>query len=648
VILRSTENHRKVRYTHPFFTVMTLLMRFGTITCTALIMFARAATLLPSGSSSRDRDSGKLNMLTTTTEKIEGIYLTPNQGIHFLSEAYESSRRFFIAAMDGNPMVSAERKESATLISVVGKEFLLVGKGSSNVDDYFVPAALSRRIENTFRKHGIGKKLLRRLDRSVVNATRNSAFKELLNRPEVELVVAAAKALGSTGLRGRENPAALTFYAFAKQLAKVKTYFSTGPEGGSGEPFSSSPLPYQHMYREKRYQLEECTNIQPSGFLFSNNRYCPRGECPIGSECYGMCGIACSSCWDFSFICDDCCFHRGCYDHDLCCARDGFFSWSCLTVPFSFNCDGYDCSQGCNPNPCLNGGICTEQLDSFICNCSLGFTGSICERRRWCIPDPCQNGGTCVEQAYDYTCECAPQYTGNTCEERLWCVPSPCQNGGTCFEEADNFTCSCPPQYTGDTCEEVVGCIPDPCQNGGNCTEGSSGFNCTCPPTYIGVYCEQYDHCHSNPCQNGGHCSVLSSNTYECNCEGSNGAGLNCEHRVGNLRVYARGGTGLPDEDPWFNDSDPYLEVIAYDHLGNSVRKRTDDDSGDQSPEWNEWLNFGSRAWRRFSVKVWDEDLYSDDALSSTQTYYLNSPISRCYVRFNCYSGFVQFDYYFD
>ena len=123
---------------------------------------------------------------------------------------------------------------------------------------------------------------------------------------------------------------------------------------------------------------------------------------------------------------------------------------------------------------------------------------------------------------------------------------------------------------------------------------------------------------------------------------------MNCEHRVGNLRVYARGGTGLPDEDPWFNDSDPYLEVIAYDHLGNPVRKRTDDDSGDQSPEWNEWLNFGSRAWKRFSVKVWDEDVFSDDALSSTQTYYLNSPISRRYVRLNCYSGFVQFDYYFD
>ena len=567
-----------------------------------------------------------------------------------MSEAREDSRSFFIRAMGGHPVVAAERKESATLISVVGKEFLLVGKGRSTVDEYAVPVALSRRVENAFKRRGIGLKLLRRLDRGMVNATRHGAFKELLNRPEVELIVAAARALGNTGLRGRENPAALTFYAFAKQLAKVKTHFSKGQEGGSGEPFSSSTLSYhgQDMYREKRSPLEHCPNIPRGSIFSSNNRHCPRGECPVGSECHGMCGVSCSWCWDFSFICDDCCFHRGCYDHDLCCARDGFFSWSCLSVPFSFSCDEYDCSQGCTPNPCLNGGVCAEQSDSFVCNCSLGFSGSICERRRWCISDPCQNGGTCIEQTYDYTCECAPEYTGSTCEERLWCVPNPCENGGTCLEVADNFTCSCPPQYTGDTCQQIVGCIPNPCQNGGTCTEGSSGFNCTCLSTYIGTYCEQYDYCYSNPCQNGGHCCVLSSNTYRCNCEGSNGAGLNCEHQVGNLRVYARGGTGLPDEDPWFNDSDPYLEVIACDHLGDTVTNRTDADWGDESPEWNEWLNFGSRAWKNFTVKVWDEDVYFDDALSSARTYYLNSLNCVSNVRLNCYSGYVQFDYCFD
>ena len=96
------------------------------------------------------------------------------------------------------------------------------------------------------------------------------------------------------------------------------------------------------------------------------------------------------------------------------------------------------------------------------------------------------------------------------------------------------------------------------------------------------------------------------------------------------------------------NDSDPYLEVTVYDYLGNSLRKRTNDDSGDESPTWNKWLNFGTRAWKRFTVRVWDEDLFYDDALSRTYTFYLSSPVSVRYQRINCYSGYVQFDYFFN
>ena len=84
------------------------------------------------------------------------------------------------------------------------------------------------------------------------------------------------------------------------------------------------------------------------------------------------------------------------------------------------------------------------------------------------------------------------------------------------------------------------------------------------------------------------------------------------------------------------------------DYQGNSVTKRTDDDGGDESPEWNEYLYFGTRAWRYFTVSVWDEDDNPDDALSGAYTYYLpSSSVSRTFVVLNAYSGYVQFDYYF-
>ena len=47
---------------------------------------------------------------------------------------------------------------------------------------------------------------------------------------------------------------------------------------------------------------------------------------PIGPNCLGMCGSGCSLCW--SYICGDCCYHPGRYEHDVCC--QDFFSSACL------------------------------------------------------------------------------------------------------------------------------------------------------------------------------------------------------------------------------------------------------------------------------------------------------------------------------
>ena len=88
--------------------------------------------------------------------------------------------------------------------------------------------------------------------------------------------------------------------------------------------------------------------------------------------------------------------------------------------------------------------------------------------------------------------------------------------------------------------------------------------------------------------------------------------------------------------------------MIQIDESGNSVRKTTSVDQGDESPEWNQWIHFGTDTWKQFKVKVYDSDLNSDDSLSSQQTWYLSSLTSRTFVRHNCHSGYVYFDYYFN
>ena len=66
--------------------------------------------------------------------------------------------------------------------------------------------------------------------------------------------------------------------------------------------------------------------------------------------------------------------------------------------------------EPCESVFCQNGGIC----DDGICDCPVGFSGSICEIEDRCITQnvQCQNGGTCV----DGTCNCPEGFIGTNCE----------------------------------------------------------------------------------------------------------------------------------------------------------------------------------------------------------------------------------------
>ena len=58
-------------------------------------------------------------------------------------------------------------------------------------------------------------------------------------------------------------------------------------------------------------------------------------------------------------------------------------------------------------------------LERKTCSCQYlaGYTGSKCEANiDECAPDPCQNGGTCTDDINGYSCTCVPGYTGSDCE----------------------------------------------------------------------------------------------------------------------------------------------------------------------------------------------------------------------------------------
>ena len=107
-----------------------------------------------------------------------------------------------------------------------------------------------------------------------------------------------------------------------------------------------------------------------------------------------------------------------------------------------------------------------------------------------------------------------------------------------------------------------------------------------------------------------------------------------------------RYGYDLPDEDSGLNNSDPYVEIIAYSSEGTSVRRITSSKGGDQSPDWNENLYFGTGTWRTFKIRVWDSDLNADDPLSRQWTL-TAQPGSHVRIGYNCYSGYIIYDYHF-
>jgi hypothetical protein len=97
----------------------------------------------------------------------------------------------------------------------------------------------------------------------------------------------------------------------------------------------------------------------------------------------------------------------------------------------------------CQTNPCRNGaacipaGTCTSFscllineltlvffffflfiIIAYLCQCPLGFYGTLCEFRNYCLPNPCANNGLCTQTITGYICSCLYPYTGSNCQTR--------------------------------------------------------------------------------------------------------------------------------------------------------------------------------------------------------------------------------------
>lgn len=134
------------------------------------------------------------------------------------------------------------------------------------------------------------------------------------------------------------------------------------------------------------------------------------------------------------------------------------------------------------------GAECVDLVNSYLCECPEGFSGSNCEVSSsisgFCQSFPCQNGGTCQDTVDGYTCNCPPGmtvldllstvvkcffapifdseilysgYTGKNCSSPISrCIHNPCHNGATCHERGGRYVCACVPGYGGNNCQFLL------------------------------------------------------------------------------------------------------------------------------------------------------------------------------------------------
>ncbi|KAG7248001.1 hypothetical protein CRUP_010163, partial [Coryphaenoides rupestris] len=109
----------------------------------------------------------------------------------------------------------------------------------------------------------------------------------------------------------------------------------------------------------------------------------------------------------------------------------------------------------CQPNPCLNGGLCRDLFNLHRCGCPRGWAGRYCgvSNTDACASGPCVHGN-CSVGGLGYECACDFGYAGATCEaEADVCEGHLCAHGATCLQGPDRYACLCAENYTGPLCK---------------------------------------------------------------------------------------------------------------------------------------------------------------------------------------------------
>ena len=108
--------------------------------------------------------SGKLNMITTSPEKIEGFYYSKDGGgIHFMSEIYATKAFLSIRTLQGDALISSLQYPHGVLLTIMGRQFLILNSSTierRELTGFVVPQEYSEHVYEKLASNRVSRKVL--------------------------------------------------------------------------------------------------------------------------------------------------------------------------------------------------------------------------------------------------------------------------------------------------------------------------------------------------------------------------------------------------------------------------------------------------------------------------------------------------------
>lgn len=259
-----------------------------------------------------------LRVLELNNASLRG-HLTPfsGGGVYFMSTCSGLVR---VWRADGTTIIEHDhvsQKNGLHFANIEGHTFVYDSKQESRT--YRLPEhrRSRREAQEEYNKRNIR-------DHPTDEGEVNTALDELIADPDVRLLAKLSEALGEAGIYGHQSPCSLPLHVTAMSIARHL-------------PRNASDLEEDEESDCSEHTDEQLSPRVRRGWWWKRSRSCKSltGN-PDRNNCLGMCGKGCS-CW--KRVCGDCCWHRGCYEHDLCCGRKKG-KISCW-IPLGFKCSSY-------------------------------------------------------------------------------------------------------------------------------------------------------------------------------------------------------------------------------------------------------------------------------------------------------------------